>query len=194
MLRLLATPRVRMADVVEGVTTRVAGSVRATGEVLTSPLSGRPCVYYEVAVISVGLSTQNFQRVESRLGTVREGVNFALVEHDAVALVDCEHLDVAVAVGQTTTCKGTFDASPAQLELIRRCIPPGHRWFDTQELVFREACILPDQVVGLVGAAVREPDPDHPPDGLFRGEAATRVRFRGSRAHPLVISDDIRLR
>jgi len=194
VLRLLATPRVRIADVVESVPTRVAGSVRASDAGLTAPLSGRRCVYYEVAVISVGISTRNFQRVESPLGTVSDGVSFALVEQDAVALVDCEHVHVAVANDHTATCKGTFDASPAQLELIRRCVRPGHRWFDTQELVFREACILPDQVVGLVGAAVREPDPEHPPDGLFRGEAATRLRFRGTRAHPLLICDDIRLR
>src|SRR5690242_17954653 len=58
-----------------------------------------------------------------------------------------------------------------------------------KKLRYSEAIIGVDEVVAVLGAGVREPDPDAKPDGGYRGELPTRLRLTSSAAHPLVISD-----
>ena len=73
-----------------------------------------------------------------------------------------------------------------RLLLVRR------DWFNTDLVQYREAIIEVDETIAVLGAGVREPDPDAAPTGMYRDSGPQRLRFTGTAKNPLLISDDPR--
>lgn len=66
------------------------------------------------------------------------------------------------------------------------------RWNGSHEVVCREAILEADERITVMGAGVREADPDKPSTGLYRDGGHTRLRITGTAKYPLLISDDPR--
>lgn len=165
---------------------RISGKARPfeEGGVLRSALSGRECVY-EIAEVYQAVSDQAGWR---RLARVERGVKFvvddgsgrAVVEPDGAKVVltfDREEIGIehdAARIEDFVKEHGGLERVPWELGRVR----------------FREALVEVDEVITVLGAGVKEPDPDGRPDGAYRGTQVQRVRIASSRAGAVVISDD----
>jgi hypothetical protein len=172
----------RLVDAAEGVPVHVAGVV-APGPTTPSPVSGRPCVYWQLS-LHAGWSWW-FASARAEAGVV-----FRVDDGTAHALVEPRLAQVALAVDRLG--HSGRDLSETELRaLFVRCgrteTLPGRIWF-------REAVLVPGDRVHVLGAGVREPDEERvaAADGL-RGGAPTRLRVRGAAGVPFLIGDDPRL-
>lgn len=184
-------PHTKLANVAESTFTRVSGVVRPFEErLLQAPLSQRPCIYYSLRVVSVERSVARAYRTE--LASEQDGIAFVLEDDTARALIDPVHARVSAAFDYECQSKAAFDADPRQLAVLQRLALIRRDWFNTDRLLFHEAVIEADDRIAVAGVAVREPDPEAAPTGMYRDARPLRLRFTGSARYPLLISDDPR--
>ncbi|MBA3818799.1 MAG: hypothetical protein H0X17_07900 [Deltaproteobacteria bacterium] len=170
---------------------RITGTVHAfEGQTLEAPISGRPCVYYLI-VIEENLGVGGGGAVMG-LAERSDGTSFVLEEDGHRAVVDPEHAVLSVAFDHETTSLAAFDADPRQRKLLSDANLIHRDWFKTSSLRYREAIIEIGERVSILGAGVREPDPDAPAAAAYRSNAQTRIRLTSSPHAQLVISDDPR--
>ena len=181
--RLRSIEPTRLGELAEDAIGRIYATVRTRNDqLLTAPISHRACVYYAVGIYDGG----------HMIGGAQQGVSFVLEEEgtSAHAIVDLDHALVSVGYDHTTTCRGPFDADPDQKTLLVALDLIGRSWFQTDQVVFLEGTIEPGDRITLLGSGIREADPDGGFEGIYRDGGRTRLVLRGSREHPLVLSDD----
>jgi hypothetical protein len=174
-------PRMAIADVGDGVKARLVGKVVAT-ELLSSPLTGTPCVFFQVVVHMTG----------RELPIIREqvGVSFAIVEDGARAVVDPDHAELSlVFAGKHSS--GTFNQpTAAEKALLDKHKVRYQGLALDEQLWYHEAVIAPGETITVCGQGVRDADPQAVAGGLYRDPPPTLLSLRGSPAEPLLISND----
>lgn len=182
------TPRVSIGELAEDTLGRFAGRVRPLDKrLMEAPLSSRLCVYYDVSVDA--LSETGFAGV---LATEQDALSFIVDDHGQRAVVDPAHAQISAGydyIAEISLRDSQIDAR--QKALLVRLGLIGRRKAFMTGLRFREAILEADEDVIVLGAGIREPDPQAPQSG-YRHTGQTRLRLTGSERHPLVISDDPR--
>lgn len=191
--RRRAVVRPKIGDVASGELARMIGRVRAR-EVLTAPLTGRPCVFVEVVArerfggLDVVPATI---RGEARV-MLRQGVPFLVDDGSGRALVDpmADHV-LMTLVKSTAEATGSLgeDDDDDELAGLRAWLPA--ECVDGTRLQVRETILTPEVRVELFGRGEVEPDPDAVDQSGYRDAAPTRLRMHGSVDVPLRVSDDL---
>lgn len=177
-----AARRVTIGDAPEGVRVRVVGTVADVAS-LRAPMTGRRCAGYHV-VIEERIGQHWMWRAEQREGrelVIDDATGRAIGELTAAAISD----EISVRVGRATA------TDPIVLAMMARSrLPDAPRG----QLRWRERALEVGTPVAVVGLAVREPDPDAVRRVTgYRAGPPTRLRFTGSTARPVVVSDDFEL-
>ncbi|MDX2093237.1 MAG: hypothetical protein SFX73_35670 [Kofleriaceae bacterium] len=184
-------PAYHLVDLPEDTLARITGRARPLGQrALAAPLSGRTCVYYSVSVVARTAGVTTGARSLQLLATEQEAVAFMLEDQGMRAVIDPRNAQISTPYDYESRSRAVFDASTEQRELLVRHELVNRNWFDTIEVLYREAVIELDEEIVIVGGGTREPDPDAIPRGGYRDGGATRFRFTGTDRLPLVISDE----
>ncbi len=133
---------------------------------LSAPLGGRPCVFYDLTIDVYTFGVLNAWANRAR---ERRAIPFELEAGDERVLVDPEACVATVDVDRHVEASGK--AGEPRAILTRYRIPP------YGEFRFREAAVLPGDIVRVRGVAVREPDPAPRRASSYRDGAATRLRI-----------------
>lgn len=188
---LAAARQWAIRDVPEGQVGRLAGMAAALGEPLVAPLSGRPCVYYDVRVQRHrGLETSDFFELEHELIAERRTVPFVLDDGTGRAIIDASHGDVGIGVDLERWSDINDPLTPQEEAFLARHGESKRGLILGKKLRFAESIIEVGERIAVVGTAVREPDPDAPPSEAYRGAPATRPVLTGTRRDPLLVSDE----
>lgn len=188
--QLRKTPRFSLAELPEDTIARVSGTVRVLGgQVLTAPLSGRPCVYYTVT-IRARPHFMSQEAIRELLATEHREVPFLLDDGANRAVVDPTNARISCDCDHRTTSKAAFDATRPQRELLERYRLTQQDWWNTASLEYVEGILAVDEPIIVLGGGTREPDPDGQATAGYREAGSTRYRFASTRRFPLLISDD----
>jgi hypothetical protein len=180
-LAATSTPLVRIADALSGGRARIAGVVKS-GPTIAAPLSGRPCVCFEIAI----REPRRGDRWETVL-IERGGVPFVIEDAGGRALVDPQGASLMLTHSESTGDDG--DEHPAALDpiFVRAGIPPDRR----ARAVCCESAVAIGDPVAVAGTGVAEPDPDGgAPAAAYRDAPAVRLRFATTTRASLMISND----
>jgi len=189
---LREAPQLALADVPENQFARVRGIVRPLdARLLDAPLTGRLCVYYAIIVREVSHDSV-LNVIPAELGSDHDGMAFVLADGDAHAVIDPAHARISAEYDHESASKAAFDATPRQRAVLERLGLIKRDWFSTAGLLYREAVLEVDEAITVLGAGTLERDPEAAPTGLYREGVPMRLRFTGTRKHPLAISDDPR--
>ncbi|MBK7073656.1 MAG: hypothetical protein IPH44_15255 [Myxococcales bacterium] len=168
-----------IGEALEGVPVRVVGRIVEAEATLQAPMTGRRCAGYHVLVEERASQQWEWrgERREGRELVIEDATGRAIVDLTTAAISD----EVSVRVGRTTLDEPTV----AALLQARPGPPP------RGQLRWRERALEVGTSVAVVGRAVREPDPDavHRVTG-YRAGPPTRLRFTGSPARPVLVTDD----
>lgn len=162
---------------------KIVGVARPVGETLTAPISGRPCVFFEVSVV------QDHGKSSSTIIHELQGVPFFLEDGTGRALVDPSGAEVVLEQDFSTSSGTLDDATPIETAFLQRHGKEPKGWVFNKSLSYRESIIHIGEKICVLGSGVREPDPDAPPSMDYRGAMPTRLRLTNARDHKLVISD-----
>jgi len=172
-----------IAELPENTHGRIVGRARAVEKTLTSPLTGRTCVYYVVQV------NKGDGKAKEMLFRESKGVPFMIEDDTGRALVDPSDSQITLEFDRATA-SGYFDpATPVEQALLERYGIASKGWVFNKVLDYSESVIEIGETVAVLGSGIREPDPDAEPNAAYRGEAPTRLRLTSSARYPLVISD-----
>lgn len=170
-----------IAELPEGVMGRVIGHARTLDGTLIAPLSGRPCVAYEIVL------SENTRNSHRDLAREARGVPFVLEDDGGRAVIDPAGAEYALDLDRRAAGGGEATTRPELAAMFERLGLPAT--LGTRRTIsLREGVIEPGERVAVLGVAAREPDPTAVPAG-YRGDAPTRLRLAGSPRYPLVISD-----
>lgn len=173
-----------IAELPEDTIGRVIGRAARLDQLLTAPISGRPCLFYVVEVVEKqGKSTSVIIREET-------GVPFTLRDDSGHAIVDPTGAKIALTTDVVTRSGTLDDATQLEEAFLARHGRTSRRWVFNRGLTYREAIVEDGERVAILGAGVREPDPDAGPGAGYRGGPPTRLRLTSSRRFPLLLSDD----
>lgn len=174
-----------IAELPEDTLGRVIGRAAQLDGVLTAPITGRTCVFYVVEVLE--------KRGKSHATLIREetGVPFVLTDDSGRAIVDPTGAKLALTTDASTTSGSLDDATPVEEAFLARHGKSSRGWVFNKVLTYREAIVEVGERVAILGAGVREPDPDAGPGEGYRGGPPTRLRLTSSSRYPLLISDDL---
>src|SRR5262245_52928592 len=129
----------RIQELGDDERSKIVGRVRATGELVDAPVSGRPCVAFAVSVIVHGYNTSKTFRETS-------AVAFSLEDDSGRALVDPSDARIAVD-GPATVQAGTLDDPiPSAVALLER---HGHH-FGRGTVFYREAIVRDGDTVAVL--------------------------------------------
>lgn len=181
-------PRFTTQTFVDGTIGKIAGRVKCPGEPLHAPLSGRPCVYYEVVVEA--------HRAGGRTGVWRELIreskarDFVIEDEAGVAWVVMRGAEVAV-VKEAHHRAGTLEDPTPELEaFLVKHGTPSKGFIHDRKYRYLESVVEPGEEVMICGFGAREPDPDPAQvTGGYR-DNALRLVLTGGHATPLYITDD----
>lgn len=178
-----ATPRYRIADLPDNTFGQISGVVEApTGELLTAPLSSRPCVFYSI-IVDVYFAYDSRDVLEEHVGTP-----FILRDGAQRAVIDPIHAKVALRYDHTTESRGVADAHPHHRALLERHGIDPRRW-GPSTLRYSEAVLQLGQHITVIGSGLQEIDPLAAEARIYRERGPTRLRMVGSASAPLLISD-----
>jgi hypothetical protein len=186
---LAAKPRA-LVEEAEG-TVRLAGRVRRIGDLLQAPLSGRPCVAYELCVNESGQGGPESSGWY-RLIEMRQACPFVVADESGEARVDTDGpFRIAVTYDRTGTTRWFGEYPGIHRDLARFLKAEGYLatgWFGRWKVFhYAEGVIEEDQLVTVGGASAREFDAaGRPPD---RRSPPERLVLRGTDAQPLLISE-----
>lgn len=176
----------RLSDIGEGNYARIVGRAHPVGEPLIAPMTGRRCVYYDVIVEGKGVAPKPGKM--TRIAAESKGIAFLLVDGTGRAVVDPQGADVLI----------DFDAR-SDFSPQAQVVTPQHQEFFARhgrtviggvygsELRYREAAIEVEDMITVLAAGVREPDPDPTPGSIG---PRSRMRFASTPAHQVLITDD----
>jgi hypothetical protein len=181
---LRRAPGMSIETLPESTWARVTGVVRLLeGRVLEAPLSGRPCVYYAVRIDSLVAPKR-----ANTLMRQRDAVPFIVEDNGHRAVVDPTHARISAEIDHATRSAAAFDASERQRSLLaaRRALFQRHL-YQSAGLLYFESIIEAGEPVAVLGAGIREPDPDAAPSA-YR-DMAMRIQLTGSQRSPIIICD-----
>ena len=176
--RLAATPVRAIAEAPPGAMTRLRGRVEAHRRTLEAPLSGRPCVYFQVIV------EEHQSRGKSRMWVEifrdEEDVEFSLRDASGVARVRMDDPHVIV-VHDHQTRSGTFDdLTPAEAAFLAQVGVEGTTSLGfNRSLRYREGALEIGEEITALGV-IRE------------GEGGADRVLEAPATGPLVLTDHAR--
>lgn len=172
-----------IAELPENTLGRVIGHVRALGEPLKAPLTGRTCVYYIAQVKD---------REESQMTLVDEhqGVPFVIEDDTGRAIIDPTNARITLVFDHTSDTYASTVATPEQDALLARHGRNSKGFMGAKPMVFFEAVIEIGEKVAVLGSGIREPDPERASRSGYREAPLTLLRLTSSARYPLMISDD----
>jgi hypothetical protein len=183
---LLRIPRRAIAEVRSGERVRIIGRV-VPCELVEAPLSGRPCVCYEVVVNEIG------KNGAGELLRKVHAARFFVEDESGRALIDPTRAGLSlILVEDHTTHSSLFGGAPDPRQVA---VFPGHakrleNLLLLRQLEYTEGILAPGERVAVVGQGVVEPDPDSSlRPGGYRDAPAMLLRMEGSQSLPLHISD-----
>lgn len=185
---LRETPRVAIASAREGQVVKITGVVAADAAPIEAPLSGRPCVCYEILVEEYR-SSNNSGSWRELLREV-QGVSFFVIDATGRALVDPVGCQVTL-VDDFSSKSGTWDdANPREQAVLARHQQQATGWVFNRTLRYKEGVISVGEVIAVAGRGVLEPDPDAVGKVTgFREGPPMRFRMSGAAQAPLLLSD-----
>ena len=187
------TPLVELATMEENTLGRFVGRVRPLdARLMEAPLSGRLCVYYAV---SIDAMVEN--GYAGQLAEEQDGMTFVCEAGGHRAVCNPAHAKISAGVDftQSLDLEAQYLMTERQRQLLVRNNLVGRRKLFVNSVRFREAILEVDETITVIGAGVREPDPEAIEDqGGYREMGRTRLRMIGTAKHPLLISDDPRSR
>ena len=178
----------RIGELPENTLGKVIGAAQPLEHVLRGPLTGRPCVYYIAKVEQLhSTGRSSYWRT---IVSESEGVPFVLVDETGRAIVDPTAAKMALDFDSRSS-SGTFDdATPIEEAFLTKYGVTSRGWVFNKSIRYTEAIIGVGELVAVLGAGVREPDPNAAPAEGYRSAPPTRLRLTSSSMYPLVISDD----
>lgn len=180
-------PYYALAELPENTFGKIVGVTRPDRQrLLEAPLSGRLCVYYEVAIDAMAGKS-----MLKTLATEQEGIAFVLADGDARAFIDPANAFISTGIDHVTHSTLNL-ASTNQQALLERHGLFGTRLPLADGLRYREAIIEADERIAVFGGGVREPDPEADA-GAYRDSPPTRMCLTGTSRFPLFVSDDPRV-
>jgi hypothetical protein len=171
---------------------RISGNVHVSeAGPLIAPFSGRSCVYWAVEIVQRVVLHQQEEPTDSSVRR-EQGVPFLLEQSGARALVDPKDAVVSLAFDHVADPARLANENREQNEVIASFLPSRT---DARVRIseIREAVIAPGNVVTVLGAGTREPDPQarsSTEGSLYRDAPRTRIRLTSSKQHPLLITDE----
>jgi hypothetical protein len=180
--QLKAAPRTKIGELPESQVCSAVGRTRPLEmtPLLHAPLSGRPCFYY---VIEAEMRERGSWVLIAR---ERQGVPFVIQDASGRAVI--EPAEARIDIEYDLTDIIWANPHPREHQFIVRVKPDVAPLLYTKQVRFREAIIGPDELVSVLGAGVREPDPLAPPSESYRGEPMTRLRFSRAPEAELLVS------
>jgi hypothetical protein len=173
---------------------RAIGVVKPLDQrVLEAPLSGRMCVYHEIEI----LDDRGLEGGRVRVAHEQRGLPFVLEDETGRAVVNPEGARSVCVFDRRESSKAMFDAKPRQRAIFERhSLSAEMNWWGSRGLHYREAVIMFDERLTVVGMGTREPDPDRQPgrEQGYRDGGVTRMHFSSTRGHQLILSDDPKFR
>lgn len=163
--------------------------VPVEGSLLSAPLTGRPCVFYEVIVeecVSRGRSSSWVERVRET-----KRVDFALDDTTGVVRVPSRHEMRYVAHKDSEQRSGAFnDAAPHLEAFLLRHGLKSTGWVFNKTLRYHEGIFEPGESVVVAGVVAFEEDPEgaRAPQG-YR-DSPKRPVLTAPPGEPLVASDE----
>jgi hypothetical protein len=159
----------------------ISGQAEAEGELLTSPINGLPCVFYSYTVEERVGSWKN-----SRWRTIANGTSeqpFFVRDATGRVLVVPAGATLILPDEQISRANRQGELPPLALAGLRRLGIATHGWIGRKTLRCREARIVPDGPVYVLGTA-------HAHHGMSHHIAnESRLYIGNSRDHAFIISD-----
>jgi hypothetical protein len=182
--RFRRTRRTAVAALDENQARKIVGRVRVSGEELEAPLSGRPCVLYEVQVESRTEGSAFFRPV-----TEVKAVPFWVEEGERRVLVvpSCVRTWLVPQLAKNT---GVLHEPPETLLQFLRLHGRSVRieW-GRQPLAYREGTIADGDTVAVIGVPRSEADPEAGRELMGYRMAPVRVRMLASKRQPVLVSN-----
>ncbi len=167
----------------DGEVARFVGTVRAVGEPLRAPLTGRLCVAYRVEAKS-----HRDRKYERIVAAELEAVPFVMEGASGRAIVDPRDAEVQMAFDHCRVAGRRDSAELAEHRWLAARVV-GARTHADDRLTYLESVLEVGEPVAVLGHGTLETDPDAP--GGSR-DAQKRVRLASTAAFTLRISDDPR--
>lgn len=180
-------PRVQAATAPEGAQVRISGTVEVLEGTMIAPLSGTPCVLYEIVVADLVRAPQTQLDVEVTIAREVMGVPFALRDDSGRVVVDARAAEIVLEVDDRIRTEPMAPPSRELIAMLERHLDDPRHWV-TKPLAIREAVVVPGDRLTIAGVGVREPDDDPRAQTSLR-ETPTRLRFEGAPRVPLRITD-----
>jgi hypothetical protein len=184
--RLVGTPRTVTGELGTGLA-RVTGKARRGRELLSAPLSDRPCLAFEFRVeITSGDDWAEVVRL-------RRACAFVVADEGGEALVEPGSNYELVLADDVRGGTGWRDPEPDPAHLARALAmldeseQPGWSWLASRQVRYFEAALLEGELVSVFGAVLEEVHPEAQPAGP-RSLPMARV-LRGTVDEPVRIGD-----
>lgn len=159
----------------------VSGRAEPDMELLNSPFGGLPCVFYSYAVEERVLSGKN-----SRWNTIASGTSeqpFFVRDATGRVLVVPTGANLVLPDERISRTNWLGDLPPAAVAGLRRLGIATHSWIGSKTLRCREALILPEESLYVLGTALEHHGMSH----HIANES--RLYIGSSRDHAFIISD-----
>lgn len=171
-----------IAELPESTLGRIVGAAKPLKETLTSPLGGQKCIYYLAVVTTGGKHPKVVAREERSVPCIIE-------DDSGRAIVDVDGAEMVLSQDSMTS-SGTFDdATETERAFLERHGQQPEGAVFNRSLVYTETTISIAETIAVLGAGVREPDPDAAPTDAYRGAPAMRLRLTSTPRWKLRISD-----
>ena len=172
---LLEAPGYRIVDAPTGKVVTVSGMVVPPAEPLEAPISGRPCVCWDVVAEERGASS-NTAWVWFQIFRDRGGTDFVVEDGTGRALVRTSELRTALRSDASLRSWAGREVPPEVEEyLASRDLFASGVAADTTPRRFREGVVEPGEIVTVLGLARWEPDPT--PGALGGGYRTVAMRL-----------------
>jgi hypothetical protein len=181
--RIHSRPRKRIVDLGDETRECVGGEVEAPPDLIFSPLTQRPCVYWLVTIDEVGVAFDFVQH-----GSVDQGVSFVINDDSGRARVipdgarvDLPSRSILRPNGSTLSAHERVLFNEAKVRL---------NWPGATSIRFNEHVIEVGAKILVFGNNQREPVPEVGSDAPYRANSGTRPVLASAKRHPLLITDD----
>lgn len=180
-----------IAQAGEGQLVRVSGAIQPMETVLTSPLSKKPCVFFETTVEEYRSSGKSGKWVT----IIREtnACDFFIKDETGRAVIKTANMRVLPVKDYEQTSGTLNDATP---ELEAFLTKHGHKstgWIFNKNLRYREGVFSPGERIAVLGFARREQDPDPTAAGSGYRDTPKRLVLEAPPNGELLASDESEL-